>query len=176
MRTPIMLRGPSLWGGSGSLPRGWCLPIITPGIRDWLRSACSPGKRFVAGIVLYVLGVYSYQPVFFHVFTDGLIGTGLTIILAHCARWVDRLRVMRSALVHIGAYSYGLYLLHQPYVLYFGEHLRHEPMLHFVLYAFVILGIISILSMLLEWYVNHLTNSLFYRPSRQDPVGQKEGV
>jgi peptidoglycan/LPS O-acetylase OafA/YrhL len=128
-------------------------------------------QTLAAGIVIYVLGVYSYQPVFFHVFTDGFIGTGLTIILAHCARWVDRLLIMRSALVHVGAYSYGLYLLHQPYVLYFGERLRGEPMLHFVLYAFVILGIIAILSMLLEWYVNHLTNSLFYRPDRQDLKG-----
>jgi len=34
-------------------------------------------------------------------------------------------------------------------------------MLFFVPYAFVILGIITILSMLIEWYVNYLTNSLF---------------
>jgi len=122
------------------------------------------GKTFVAGIVIYVLGVYSYQPVFFHVFTDGFIGTGLTIILAQCARWVDRLLVARSALINIGAYSYGLYLLHQPYVLYFGARLREKPMLYFVPYAFAILGIITILSMLIEWYVNTITNNLFYQP------------
>jgi peptidoglycan/LPS O-acetylase OafA/YrhL len=123
------------------------------------------GRTFVVGIVLYVLGVYSYQPVFFHVFTDGFIGTGLTIILAQCAHRVDRLLVVRSALINVGAYSYGLYLLHQPYVLYFGEHLREKPMLYFVPYAFAILGIITIFSMLIEWYVNYLTNSLFYRPN-----------
>jgi peptidoglycan/LPS O-acetylase OafA/YrhL len=122
------------------------------------------GKTLVAGIVIYVLGVYSYQPVFFHVFTDGFIGTGLTIILAQCARWVDRLTLVRSALVSVGAYSYGLYLFHQPYVIYFGERLREQPMLQFVLYAFLILGIITILSMLTEWYVNYLTNSLLHQP------------
>jgi peptidoglycan/LPS O-acetylase OafA/YrhL len=122
------------------------------------------GKTFIAGIVLYVLGVYSYQPVFFHVFTDGLIGTGMTIILAQCAHWVDHLPILRSVLVNVGAYSYGLYLLHQPYVLYFGEHLRDKPMLYFVPYAFLILGVITILCMLIEWYVNYLVSSLFDRP------------
>jgi len=117
-------------------------------------------KTLVAGIVIYVMGVYSYQPVFFHVFTDGLIGTGLTIILAHCSRWANRLPILRTPLVTVGAYSYGLYLLHQPYVIYFGERLRDKTMLYFVAYAFLILGIISILSMLIEWYVNYLTNSL----------------
>jgi peptidoglycan/LPS O-acetylase OafA/YrhL len=118
----------------------------------------------LTGIVIYVLGVYSYQPVFFHVFTDGFIGTGLTIILAQCARVVDRLVVVRSALINVGAYSYGLYLLHQPYVLYFGARLREKPMLYFVPYAFAILGIITILSMIIERYVNTLINNLFSQP------------
>ena len=131
-------------------------------------------RTLMAGIVIYVLGVYSYQPVFFHVFTDGFIGTGLTIILAHCARWFDRMVIVRSALVTVGAYSYGLYLLHQPYVIYFGEHLREEPMLHFVLYAFLILGIITILSMLIEWYLNYLTNMLFSQAKTNPPAKTEE--
>ena len=122
------------------------------------------GKTFVVGIGLYVLGVYSYQPVFFHAFTDGLIGTGLTIVLAQCARWVERLSLVRSALVNVGVYSYGLYLLHQPYVIYLGEHLRDKPMLYFVPYAFLILGIIAIVCMFIERYVNTLITSLFDRP------------
>jgi peptidoglycan/LPS O-acetylase OafA/YrhL len=121
-------------------------------------------KTLVVGIVIYMIGVYSYQPVFFHVFTDGLIGTGLTIILAHCSLWANRLPILRTPLVNVGVYSYGLYLLHQPYVIYFGERLHDKTMLYFVTYAFLILGIISILSMLIEWYVNYLTNNLFYRP------------
>jgi peptidoglycan/LPS O-acetylase OafA/YrhL len=120
-------------------------------------------KTLFVGILIYVLGIYSYQPVFFHIFTDGLIGTGLTIVLAHCSRWANRLPILRTPLVTVGAYSYGLYLLHQPYVIYFGERLHDETMLHFVAYALLILGIISILSMLVEWYVNYLTNDLFVR-------------
>ncbi len=122
------------------------------------------GKTFVVGIGLYVLGAYSYQPVFFHAFTDGLIGTGLTIVLAQCARWVELLSLVRSALVNVGVYSYGLYLLHQPYVIYLGEHLRDKPMLYFVPYAFLILGIIAIVCMFIERYVNTLITSLFDRP------------
>jgi peptidoglycan/LPS O-acetylase OafA/YrhL len=122
------------------------------------------GMAFVAGIVMYVLGAYSYQPVFFHAFTDGLIGTGLTIIIAQCARLADRLHLTRSILVEVGAYSYGLYLFHQPYVIYFGEHLRDKPMFVFVPYAFLILTIITVFSLLIERNVNRLTTRLFYQP------------
>ena len=96
--------------------------------------------------------------------TDGLIGTGLTIIIANCARWADRLRLTRSVLVEVGAYSYGVYLLHQPYVIYFGEHLRDQPMVVFVPCAVLILGIITLFSMLIERNVNRLVTSLFYQP------------
>lgn len=121
------------------------------------------GKTFFVGIGLYVLGVYSYQPVFFHAFTDGLIGTGLTIVLAQCARWVERLSLLRSALVNVGVYSYGFYLLHQPYVITLGEYLRDKPMLYFVPYAFLILGVIAIVCRFIERYVNTLVTSLFDR-------------
>lgn len=122
------------------------------------------GKTFFLGVGLYVLGAYSYQPVFFHAFTDGLIGTGLTIVLAHCARWAERLSLLRSALVNVGVYSYGLYLLHQPYVINIGERLRDKPMLYFVPCAFLILGIIAIACRFIERYVNTLVISLFDRP------------
>ena len=122
------------------------------------------GTTFVIGVGLYVLGVYSYQPVFFHAFTDGLIGTGLTIVLAHCACWVNRVGLVGSALGRVGAYSYGLYLLHQPYVIYLGERLRDQPMLLFVPTAFLSLGIMVILCRWVEQSVNSLITSLFERP------------
>ena len=127
------------------------------------------GTTFVIGIVLYVLGAYSYQPVFFHSLTDGLIGTGLTILLAHCARWVNRMGVVGSTLGKVGAFSYGLYLLHQPYVIYLGEYLRPQPMLYFVPCAFLILGVMAITCMYVEQYVNALVTSLFDR-SRTKPA------
>jgi len=76
------------------------------------------------GIVGYVLGVACYRPGFALTLSDGLTGVGLCIVLVHVSRWVNCLPALRSALPYVGAYSYGIYLLHQPYVMAAGERLK----------------------------------------------------
>lgn len=126
-------------------------------------------KTFLLGVGLYVLGTYSYQPVFFHAFTDGFIGTGLTLVFAYCAHLLDRIRITRSALVSVGAYSYGLYLLHQPYVIFLGEALHYQSMLLFVPSAFLILGMIAVICRFIEQSVNSCITNLSERfPTRPD--------
>ncbi len=121
------------------------------------------GRTFLAGIAIYIIGTYSYRPVFFHALTDGLIGLGLTLIIAQCAHRIDRLPILRSPLDKVGEYSYGLYLLHQPFLLYVGQRLHDDPMPYFLLYAFLVLGTIFILSMFLEKNINTLISNHFDR-------------
>jgi peptidoglycan/LPS O-acetylase OafA/YrhL len=61
-------------------------------------------------------------------------------------------------LAYVGAFSYGVYLLHQPYVLYFGERLRDLPMLAASLVGCVIIAAITICTIPLERHVNQLAN------------------
>lgn len=79
-------------------------------------------KGLLAGIVIYGLGIWSYSPTFFFCFTDGLIATGLFMILVHVALVLRRASTSLAGIISVvGAYSYGVYLLHQPYITYCGK-------------------------------------------------------
>jgi peptidoglycan/LPS O-acetylase OafA/YrhL len=112
----------------------------------------------LAGVVIYVLGLYTYANALTYVLNDALIGTGLFVILAHIARWCDLLPRLGGTLAHVGAFSYGLYLLHQPYVIYFGERMRtmSEPL--FTVLACGIIALLACGAIPLERYVNQLTS------------------
>ncbi|MEI6128000.1 MAG: acyltransferase [Pseudomonadota bacterium] len=112
----------------------------------------------LSGIILYVLGGYSYQPGFSSTMTDGLIGTGLFIMVAHAARVSGRVPALKFMLSAAGIYSYGIYLLHHPYVLYFGERLRGSTMLMFVISASVLIAIISTAALFIERFVNRFAS------------------
>jgi len=123
------------------------------------------GTTLLAGICLYVLGTYSYQPVFTYTLTDAFIGIGLFIMTAHLSRWIESLPGVRSLLVYVGAYSYGLYLLHQPFVMLVGEQLRPYGMPIYVLCATLVVAAITFASILLERIVNRISERLFTSPA-----------
>jgi len=77
----------------------------------------------LTGLALYAAGVACYRPGWTLALSDGLIGVGLLLVLARVARTLNALTPLRRILVYAGAYSYGVYLLHQPYVMYIGGRL-----------------------------------------------------
>ena len=113
-----------------------------------------------AGILIYGLGGASYQPCFTYAFTDGLIGTGLFIIVAQASRLFERMAIIGPLLPLAGAYSFGIYLLHQPYVIYFGERLRGQPMTTFVFAAVGLIMIIAALAILIESGIKKALNRI----------------
>lgn len=127
---------------------------------EWLFS----GKTLLGGILVYNLGLYSYQPTFTYAFSDALIGIGLFIILVHIVRWAERLlSPLGWILSTAGVYSYGLYLLHQPYVIYFGKRMGELGLPFFIGCALLIVTIIALLAILIERYVNRLTSRMLDR-------------
>ncbi len=119
----------------------------------WLFSPAT----LVGGVVLYVLGLYSYEALWSYTFTDALIGTGLAIALAHLARGCERVHVLGVALATVGVYSYGLYLLHQPYVLYVAALAQPLSTPAFVAVIAALVGVLTLASMAIERRVNRLT-------------------
>lgn len=117
----------------------------------------------MSGVVLYVLGLYSYATTHTYIANDALIGTGLFILLAHIARWCELLPRLGALLAYVGAFSYGLYLLHQPYVLYFAERLRDVNEVLVSVLGCVLIGVLTCLTIPLERYVNQLTNRILER-------------
>jgi peptidoglycan/LPS O-acetylase OafA/YrhL len=132
-----------------------------------VESGMFSGWMLLGGVFLYVLGLYSYQPDFFYVFSDGLTATGLFIILAHAVRWAGRvLPLAGTVLSTVGIYSYGLYLLHQPYVIHFGHELRGFGLWTFAALGSIVVACITAGSILLERYVNGIVTRVLDRRSR----------
>lgn len=114
-------------------------------------------RGVLAGGGLYVLGLYSYRALWSYLLTDALIGTGLSVVLAYAARAIGRVPWVGAAALAVGASSYGLYLVHQPYVLYFGERMRSLDAATFVVGAGAIIAVLTLGAMAIERAVNGLT-------------------
>lgn len=113
-----------------------------------------------AGVALYTAGLYSYGALWAYSLTDALLGTGLSLLLAHLARGLERVPGIGGVIVAVGAYSYGLYLIHQPYVIWFGERMRELTPLSFLAAAALVIAILTLASMAIERGVKGLANRL----------------
>ncbi len=111
-----------------------------------------------AGIVMYGLGILSYRSLVAYTFTDALLGTGLFLIMAYVACRYAGLPLLGRVLAYTGAWSYGLYLIHQPYVIYFGLRLREHDMVVFTAAALGVMAVMVFACAHLEKYVNRLVD------------------
>jgi len=68
-----------------------------------------------------------------------------------------------SLVARVGFYSYGLYLIHQPLVFYFGRHLRDINLLTFTVIAWLIIPILAAISIELERMINAITERILGR-------------
>lgn len=121
------------------------------------RRLFAPATLFAAGGV-YALGVYASRAGWSYVVADGLTGMGLFVLLAHLARGFSGLPRVSGALQTAGAYSYGIYLLHQPYVTYCAERMRGLRMAVFVPAALVLVAVVTVVAIPIERAVNRLSD------------------
>ncbi|MGH7898978.1 MAG: acyltransferase family protein [Candidatus Binatia bacterium] len=122
----------------------------------WLFSWTALG----GSLILYWLGVRSYAALWSYTFTDALTGTALTIVLAQLALGAEKLPPLAKTLAAVGASSYGLYLLHQPYVLYFGKLWEPLPTPAYVAASGALIAVLAIVCMQIERVVNRLAQRL----------------
>jgi peptidoglycan/LPS O-acetylase OafA/YrhL len=158
--------GSRLWEFAAGMVLGWLYRRHQGDAQAWLFS----GRTFFTGLAIYVLGLYSYATMTTYIVNDALIGTGLFIILAHMSIWADLLPRFGGMLAYVGAFSYGLYLLHQPYVIYFGERLRNLDMLTFFFVGWAIIAVITVCTIPLERYVNLLTSRVLDKKKESDQL------
>jgi peptidoglycan/LPS O-acetylase OafA/YrhL len=133
--------------------------------RAWMDERLFSFAALIAGVAIYAAGLYSYAWSFAYTLTDGLIGTGLFVILAQIAYQSRRLRWLEAAITYVGVYSYGLYLLHQPYVIYLGIRMRALSASGFFVAACLIVAAFALVSTQVERYVNHLSDRFLSRTS-----------
>lgn len=123
------------------------------GTAGWLFSPFT----LVFGVACELAGIYSYSPLWRYVFNDVLVSTGFTIIIAHAARLASRLPKVGGALATVGAFSYGLYLLHQPFILYFAPKLTKLAIPDFTVLIASLIVVLTVTAMAIERRVNALT-------------------
>ena len=121
---------------------------------DWTLQRLLSWKALLAGIIIYLLGLFFYQPNFLYFFSDGLTSLGLSVVMIHLAYLLDRLPVLGKALAKTGVYSYSIYLLHQPYVMYAGRIIRPAGMGAFLAVACSVTALIVLGSISIEYTVN----------------------
>ncbi len=131
--------------------------------RVWVATRLFSLRGLLAGIALYTAGLYSFPYALTYTLTDGLIGTGLFVILAQLAWQARRLPRIDAALAYVGVYSYGFYLVHQPYMIYFGERIRDWNLTQFTLAAIPVIALLAIAASWFERIVNAITNRLIQR-------------
>lgn len=139
--------------------------------RAWVDArVLSPGG-FAAGVVIYTAGLYSYDYGVAYTLTDGLIGTGLFLILAQLAWRTRRWPRVEAAVAYVGVFSYGFYLVHQPYVIYFGARMRELTIAEFALAAIPLIAILAYAASWFERGVNALFNRIVERRGRGASTG-----
>jgi peptidoglycan/LPS O-acetylase OafA/YrhL len=134
---------------------GWYYNDLPAAIGNWVSHAVMP----IIGAICYALGILSYRWKWSLVFTDLFLTCGIFLILTQIARFGSIIPIFTRALAYLGTFSYGLYLLHQPYVIYFGELMRNLSLSFFVFYACIIMAFIIFEAICLESIINRLTYS-----------------
>ena len=118
------------------------------------------GAGFVVGLLLYPAAFLLYHGATAYVFVDFATGACCFLEIVGIAGLILLLKGTANVFGLVGLYSYGLYLIHQPYVIWLGLRIREEPIWMFLLIAVATLAILSVWGMLLEKATNTLVNKL----------------
>jgi peptidoglycan/LPS O-acetylase OafA/YrhL len=153
--------GSRLW----EFAAGMALGLVYRQQPDFVEKCLFARSALLGGVVVYALGLLSYASTWSYAFTDPLIGTGLFVMLAHAAAASYQIPRFAAMVSFVGIYSYGLYLIHQPYVIYAGERLRGLSMPVFVVAAGAVIALLTLCVIPLERSVNQLATRWITRTS-----------
>src|SRR6202040_1171370 len=127
------------------------------------------GAGFIAGLVLYPAALKLYENGIAYVFCDVATGACFFLEIGGFAGIISRFAVFSKIFCLIGAYSYGIYLIHQPYVIWLGLRIRPQPIAMFLLIFLVTLAVLSAWGIVLEKGTNKLVTK-FISPKKVAPA------
>ena len=120
----------------------------------------------VSGLLFYPAALQLYHNGYTYIFVDFATGACCFLVIAGVAGIISRFPRPAKVFGLVGAFSYGLYLIHQPYVIWLGLRIREQPIPIFLLIAAGTLAVLSAWGILLEKATNALVNKLF--PARAE--------
>ncbi len=118
------------------------------------------GAGFVAGLILYPAALQLYHGLYDYIFVDFATGACCMLEIVGIAGLISLFNSPAKLFGLVGLYSYGLYLTHQPYVIWLGLRIREVPIWAFLLICIPTLAVLSAWGMLLEKGTNVLVNKL----------------
>jgi peptidoglycan/LPS O-acetylase OafA/YrhL len=118
------------------------------------------GAGFVVGLILYPAALLLYHGATAYVFVDFATGACCFLEIVGIAGLILLFKGLANVFGLVGLYSYGFYLIHQPYVIWLGLRIREQPIWMFLLIAVATLAVLSAWGMLLEKATNALVNKL----------------
>ncbi len=118
------------------------------------------GAGFLVGLLLYPAALQLYHGLYDYIFVDFATGTCCMLEMVGVAGIISLFQGPAKLFGLMGVYSYGLYLIHQPYVIWLGLRIREQPIWMFLVIAVATLGVLSAWGMLLERATNALVNKL----------------
>ena len=144
---------------------GMALGTWHAGSTSRVESLLLRGPGLIAGIILYPLALKLYDNGIAYVFCD--FGTGACCFLAivGIAGLISRVSALGKVVGLVGMYSYGLYLIHQPYVIWLGLKIRPQPIPMFILIFVITAAVLSAWGIVLEKATNAVLNKLL--PARK---------
>jgi peptidoglycan/LPS O-acetylase OafA/YrhL len=125
------------------------------------------GAGVVTGLLLYPAALQLYHNGFTYVFVDFAAGACCLLEIVGVAGIISRFQTPAKFFALIGTYSYGIYLTHQPYVIWLGLRIRPLPIWMFLLITAVTLIVLSAWAILLEKGTNALVKKLIPAKERE---------
>jgi peptidoglycan/LPS O-acetylase OafA/YrhL len=118
------------------------------------------GAGLVLGLMLYPAALQLYNGLYEYIFVDFATGTCCMLEIVGIAGIILLFKEPAKLFGLVGLYSYGLYLIHQPYVIWLGLRIREVPIWAFLLICVPTLAVLSAWGMFLEKMTNGLVNKL----------------
>src|SRR6266511_1824574 len=118
------------------------------------------GAGFVIGLILYPAALQLYDGLYDYIFVDFATGACCMLEIIGIAGIISLFDSPAKLFGLVGLYSYGLYLIHQPYVIWLGLRIREVPIWMFLLICIPTVAVLSAWAMLLERSTNTLVNRL----------------
>ena len=118
------------------------------------------GAGLVAGVLLYPAALQFYHNGYTYIFVDFATGLCCCLAIVGVAGILSRFPIPAKVFGLVGAFSYGIYLLHQPYAIWLGLRIREYPISTFLLIAAVTMIVLSVWGIVLEKATNALVNKL----------------
>jgi peptidoglycan/LPS O-acetylase OafA/YrhL len=118
------------------------------------------GAGLFLGLILYPAALQLYDGLYEYIFVDFATGTCCMLEIVGIAGIISAFKEPAKLFGLVGLYSYGLYLIHQPYVIWLGLRIRQQPIWMFLLISVVTLAVLSAWGMLLEKATNTLVNKV----------------